>query len=152
MARASATGGQRFAGASSVAGPDVLGLDTSVVVRLLVGLPAGQARAARRHLERAVHAGNPVVVADLVVAEASHALQHHYGVPRAEARAILRRFLESGVVRLEPSASAGALATAGGAGLVDRLIHLRYRSLGATTVTFERKQGNLEGAVRLSDA
>jgi hypothetical protein len=66
-----------------------------------------------------------------------------------EARAILRRFVESGVVQLEPPASSGALAPADGAGLVDRLIHLRYRNLGAVTVTFERRQGSLEGAARL---
>ncbi len=127
----------------------MIGLDTSVVVRLLVGLPEAQARTARRRLERAVEAGEPVLVSDLVVAEAYYALQHHYAVPKAEARAILRRFVESGVVRLDPSASSGALATTGGAGLVDHLVHLRYRSLGAITLTFERRQGNLEGAVRL---
>ena len=127
----------------------MIGLDTSVVVRLLVGLPESQARAARRRLEGAVEEGEPVVVSDLVIAEAHHALQHHYAVPKAEARAILRRFVGSGIVTLEPHAAVGALEFAGGAGLVDRLIHLRYRSLGAITLTFERRQGSLEGAVRL---
>jgi predicted nucleic acid-binding protein len=127
----------------------MIGLDTSVVVRLLVGLPESQARVARRRLEGAVEEGEPVVVSDLVVAEAYHALQHHYAVPKAQARAILRRFVESGIVTLEPHAAVGALEFAGGAGLVDRLIHLRYRSLGAITLTFERRQGSLEGAVRL---
>jgi len=124
-------------------------LDTSAVVRLLVGLPEARARVARRRLERAVEAGEPVVVSDLVVAETYHALQHHYAVPKMEARAILRRFVESGIVQLEPPAASGALASADGAGLVNRLIHLRYRSLGAVTVTFERRQGSLEGASRL---
>jgi hypothetical protein len=32
---------------------------------------------------------------------------------------------------------------------VDRLIHARHRALGAVTLTFERKLGALEGAVRL---
>lgn len=36
-----------------------------------------------------------------------------------------------------------------GVGLVDRLIHSRYRALGAVTLTFERTQGALEGAARL---
>jgi predicted nucleic-acid-binding protein len=149
MARASATGGQQSVGASSEAGWDVIGLDTSVLVRLLIGLPEAQARTARRRLEQAVEAGEPVLVSDLVLAEAYYALQHHYAVPRGEAQAILRRFIESGIVQLQPPASASALIGAGGAGLVDRLIHLRYRSLGAITLTFERRQGNLEGAVRL---
>jgi predicted nucleic acid-binding protein len=127
----------------------MIGLDTSVVVRLLVGLPESQARVARRRLEDAVEAGEPVVVSDLVIAETYHALQHHYAVPKTQARAILRRFVGSGIVVLEPRGAFGALEVAGGAGLVDRLIHLRYRSLGAITLTFERRQGSLEGAVRL---
>jgi predicted nucleic acid-binding protein len=127
----------------------MIGLDTSVVVRLLVGLPESQARVARRRLEVAVEGGEPVVVSDLVIAETYHALQHHYAVPKTRARAILRRFVGSGIVGLEPQAAFNALEVAGGAGLVDRLIHLRYRSLGAITLTFERRQGSLEGAVRL---
>ena len=127
----------------------MIGLDTSVVVRLLVGLPEPQARAARRRLARAVETGEPVVVSDLVIAETYYALQHHYAVPKAEAQTILRRFVGSGIVRLEPPTSSRALDMAGGAGLVDRLIHLRYRDLGAITLTFERRQGGLEGAVRL---
>jgi predicted nucleic acid-binding protein len=120
-----------------------------VVVRLLVGLPESQAHVARRRLEGAVEAGEPIVVSDLVIAETYHALQYHYAVPKAQARAILRRFVGSGIVRLEPHEAFGALEVAGGAGLVDRLIHLRYRSLGAITLTFERRQGSMEGAIRL---
>ena len=130
----------------------MIGLDTSVVVRLLVGLPESQARAARRRLERAVETAEPVIVSDLVIAETYHALQHHYRVPKTEAQTILRRFVESGIVRLEPPTSSGALDVTAGAGLVDRLIHFRYRSLGAITLTFERRQGSLEGAVRLPGA
>jgi hypothetical protein len=84
-----------------------------------------------------------------VIAETYHALRHHYAVPKAQARAILRRFVGSGIVKLEPHAAFDALEVAGGAGLVDRLIHLRYRTVGAITLTFEGGQGNLEGAVRL---
>ena len=126
-----------------------IGLDSSVVVRLLVGVPEAQARAARRRLEIAVEQGERVVVSDLVLAEAYHALQHHYGVPKAEARAILHRFATSGTVHVDPARAVEALESKGGAGLVDRLIHARYRTLGATTATFERKQGALEGATRL---
>lgn len=127
----------------------MIGLDTSVIVRLLVGLPPAQALAARRRLERAVEQGERVVVCDLVLAETYYALQHHYGVPKNEARAMLRRFGESGVVEVEPPQSVVALAASPGAGFVDRLIHLRYRGLGASALTVERKQGALEGATRL---
>ena len=90
-----------------------------------------------------------MLVCDLVVAEAYYALQFHYDVPKAEARKILMRFVRSGVVTLEPREAEDVLGATAGAGLVDRLIHARHRALGAVTLTFERKLGALEGAVRL---
>lgn len=126
-----------------------LGLDTSVVVRLLIGAPASQVEVARRRIERAVTAGEHVLVSDLVVAESYHALRHHYAVPEGETVGRLRQLLESGVVRLEPDGAIAALTTGRGEALVDRLILARYRSLGAVTLTFDRKQGRLEGATRL---
>jgi predicted nucleic acid-binding protein len=127
-----------------------IGLDTSVVLRLLVGVPEAQARLAQRRLEHAIEQGEPVIVCDLVIAEAYYALQFHYEVPKAEARNMLMRFVRSGVVAVEPRNAAEALVPTSGAGLVDRLIHARHRALGAVTLTFERKLGALEGAVRLS--
>jgi predicted nucleic acid-binding protein len=126
-----------------------IGLDTSVVVRLLVGEPVTQADAARRRLTAAFESGELVLVSDLVAAETYHALHYHYAVPKAEARALLRRFLDAGLVTLDPEASLAVFAPAGGAGLVDRLIHARYRSLGAVTLTFESRQARLEGAEQL---
>jgi len=127
----------------------MIGLDTSVVVRLLVGEPAKMARAALRRLERAVEGGEQVLVSDVVVAEAYFALQHHYGISKTQARALLRQFVESGVVECDPPTVSTDLEPASGAGLVDRFVHSRYRALGATTLTFERKQASLEGATRL---
>jgi len=59
-----------------------IGLDTSVVLRLLIGEPRAQAEVARRRIERALIAGEKVIVTDLVVAEAFHALRHHYWLRR----------------------------------------------------------------------
>lgn len=126
-----------------------IGLDTSVVLRLLVGVPEKQAGVARRRVERAIEDGEPVIVCDLVLAEAYYALQFHYEVPKAEARDLLLRFARSGVVTVEPRQATEGLASPSGAGLVDRLIHARHRALGAVTLTFERKLGALEGAMRL---
>lgn len=127
-----------------------IGIDTSVVVRLLVGEPVAQARTARRRLERAVEAGELVLVADIVLAEAYFALHHHYGVPKDEARWVLQNFATSGVVTVDPPGITSAFEPGSGAGLVDRLIVARYRARGALTLTFERKQAALEGATRLS--
>lgn len=126
-----------------------IGLDTSVVLRLLVGVPEAQARVAQRRLEHAIEQGEPVIVCDLVIAEAYYALQFHYDVPKAEARGMLMRFVRSGVATVEPRNAGEVLVQRSGAGLVDRLIHARHRALGAVTLTFERKLGALEGAVRL---
>lgn len=129
-----------------------LGLDTSVVLRLLTGQPARESAAARRRLEQAISASEPVIVTDLVLGEAYFALQHHYRVPKDEARERILGMLRSNVVAASPVEAIHAFETAGGAGVVDRLIHERHRALHAVTVTFDRKMAALEGAVRLVQA
>lgn len=124
-----------------------LGLDTSVVLRLLTGEPAVEARLARARLERAHAAAEPVLVTDLVLAEAYFALHHHYGLAKEEARSLLRRMATAGVVSVVPPEAVSALEPSAGAGLADRLIHARHRSHGAITLTFDKKMAVLEGAV-----
>ncbi|MGH7321718.1 MAG: PIN domain-containing protein [Candidatus Rokuibacteriota bacterium] len=126
-----------------------IGLDTSVVVRLLIGEPRSQVERARHRIDRALAAGETILVTDLVAAESYHALRHHYAVPEGEALSRLRQLFESRVVRLEPPEAMGALTEGRGEALVDRLVVARYRGLGAVTVTLDRKQGRLEGAVPL---
>ena len=125
-----------------------IGLDTSVVVRLLVGLPLREYRAASDRLEKAYQAQEIVIVTDLVLAETYHALRHHYEVPDATARERLLELVTSGLVVPEPAGAVRALAVEGGE-LMDRMIHQRHRSLDALTVTFDRRQGRLEGSVLL---
>jgi predicted nucleic acid-binding protein len=128
-----------------------VGLDTSVVLRLLIGEPRAQAGVARRRLERALIGGEKVIVTDLVVAEAFHALRHHYDVPPAVALGRLRDFFSAGVVQVDPIGAVEMLGQGprGHTGVVDRLIVARHRALGATTATFDRQQARLEGAVLL---
>ena len=128
-----------------------IGLDTSVVLRLLIGEPRPQMEAARRRIERALIAGERVIVTDLVVAEVFHALRHHYRVPETVAVDRLREFLGAAVVHLDPARAGEALepGARGQAGVVDRLIVARHRALGATTATFDRRQARLEGGVLL---
>ena len=126
-----------------------IGLDTSVVLRLLTGQPAADARLARARIERAHAAAEVVLVTDLVLAEAYFALHYHYGQSKEEARSQLRRMAGSGIVTVVPPEAVTALDPALGAGLADRLIHARHRAEGAITLTFDRKMSALEGAVRL---
>jgi predicted nucleic acid-binding protein len=127
----------------------MIGLDTSVVLRLLTGQPPRDAGLARRRLERAVNQGEVVVVTDVALAEVYFALQYHYGVPKTQARASILAMLRSNIVRAAPDSAEIAFEGQPGAGVVDRLIHERHRTLGASTLTFDRKMGALEGATRL---
>lgn len=126
-----------------------IGLDTSVVLRLLTGEPAVDARLARVRIERAHAAAEMVLVTDLVLAEAYFALHYHYGLAKDEARACLRRMADSGIVTIVPPEAVAALDPGGGAGVADRLIHARHRSVGAITLTFDKRMSAREGAVRL---
>jgi predicted nucleic acid-binding protein len=60
---------------------ELIGLDTSVVMRILTGEPEAQAKAAQEFVRTVILQGRRLVVSDLVVSEASFALVTHYGVP-----------------------------------------------------------------------
>jgi predicted nucleic acid-binding protein len=127
-----------------------VGLDTSVVLRLLTGTPDPQAQAALRWLRRARVEGALVVVSDLVVSETYFALQYHFRVPKAEALRQIAQFLASGDVTSEGVAAAvlttPALATAK-PGFVDRLIYQQYLRGGASRMaTFEEAARTLPQA------
>lgn len=126
------------------------GLDTSVVVRLLVGEPAAQAESARRWLDTA----GPGAVSDLVVGEAYFALRHHYRVPHADALRALRALL--GDARIETTGVArevlaAALEADSPPGFMDRLIHGDYRRDGVPVMTFDRAAARLPGATLVAD-
>jgi predicted nucleic acid-binding protein len=122
-----------------------VGLDTSVVVRLLVGEPVAQAEAAHRFLT----SGDSAAVSDLVVGETYFALRHHYRVPHGKALGALEGLLgdprvrPTGVARAVLAAMPGAEAAPG---LMDRLIHGDYRRDGADVVTFDQHGARLAGA------
>lgn len=121
------------------------GLDATVVVRLLTGVPPEQAAAARALVEMAA---GQVVVSDLVVAESYRALRHHYGVPHREAVHALRQLVND--PRIRPTGIAPEVLQeaepAGGAGLMDRLIHADYGLAAASLHTFDRQCARLPGA------
>lgn len=129
----------------------MIGLDTSVVVRLLVGEPEAQAAAARRLIDGA--GPGTLVISDVVIAESYFALRHHYGAPHGKTvdalRGLLadRRVYSNGTARrVIDTASARETAP----GFVDRLIHAGYESEGMGTVTFDRDASRLSGATLLA--
>lgn len=132
----------------------LVGLDTSVVLRLLVGAPADQAAAALAFVKKSLAAGRRVVVSDLVVSEAYFALHAHYDVPKLEAVAALLEMLRSGLV--EPGDGPGIATVLEAAarppakpGFVDRLIHAQYERMAASMATFEHAAGRLAGTAVL---
>ena len=122
------------------------GLDTSFVLRLLVGEPADQADAALAELAELKAKGVRPLVSDLVVAETYFALQHHYGVPKSKALAAIRGLLGSGDVTCL-GVSAQVLETPSLAtvkpGFVDRMICRQYDQHAAEILTFQRAAGRL---------
>jgi len=132
-----------------------VGLDTSVLIRLLIGLPPVQASTAVDFIKKSRIAGRRVVVSDLVISEAYFALHFHYEVPKPEAIAALREVLRSGLV--EPADGPAAVEmleesarSSSKPGFVDRLIHAQYGRLPASMATFERAAGRLAGTTVLS--
>lgn len=123
------------------------GLDTSVVLRLLLGQPPDQAARAIAFLDELAREGHHAVVCDLVVAEVYFALQHHYGVSKQDALGGLRRLFADG--EIQPlGAAAEVLAVKGLAsakpGFVDRLIHGAYAGAAEEMVTFEKASRKLK--------
>jgi len=134
---------------------EAVGLDTSVVLRILTGEPEAQARATQDFIRTSVHQGKRIVVSDLVVSEAYFALVTHYRVSKREAVDGLLEMLEREVVYPCQGACAvevlRAMKSSGQKlGLVDRLIHAHYASLPAGLATFEKASRKLSGTVVLA--
>ncbi len=129
-----------------------VGLDTSVVLRLLVGKPPEQTAAAVGFLDSVHRLGGRVVVSDLVVAEAYFALQFHYGVSKADALESLASMFSTGEIGA-PGKAGSVLAQRGLAtakpGMVDRLIHAAYTGNGDSMATFEKAFAKLPGVTVL---
>jgi predicted nucleic-acid-binding protein len=123
-----------------------VGLDTSVVLRLLIGKPATQTAAAVAFLDDLRRRGDQAVVSDLVIAEAYFALQFHFKVTKAQALTSLASLLSTDEIRATGQAGS-VLAQAGLSsakpGFVDRLIHAGYAEAGSTMATFEKAAGKL---------
>lgn len=127
------------------------GIDTSVLVRLLTGDPERGFRHCVEALTALVEEdGAEVLASNQVIGEAYVAVQHHYGVTKAEARAALSSVLGSGLVSpLNGASVLAALGAEGGCGLLDRLIADDYRRADLITLTLDQRMAALPGARRL---
>ena len=121
-------------------------LDTSVLIRLLVGVPEKQAQSAEETLDEIFDSGGKAYVSDLVLRETYLALQFHYKVPKKEAIAVLKNLSQS--KEMECSTTARSVLTktnlhSANPGFVDRLIHAQYERTGAPMLTFEKASKKL---------
>jgi len=121
------------------------GIDTSVLVRLLTGVPEADFARSVQGLSVLVRdEGAGVVVSNQVIGEAYIAVQHHYGVTRADARTGLLHVLRSGLVSpLNGTRVLDAIGSTGGAGLVDRLIADDYSREDLDVLTLDRAMASL---------
>ncbi len=128
-----------------------LGIDTSVLMRLISTEPEGEFQRCVESLRALVEdRGNAVFASNQVIGEAYIAMQHHYGVSSADARAALIDVLTSGLVApLNGPSVISALQSQGGPGLFDRLIVDDYSRAGLETLTLDHRMASLPMARRL---
>lgn len=127
------------------------GIDTSVLVRLAVGEPERDFRHCTEALRVLVEdEGREIFASNQVIGEAYIAIQHHYGVSDADARAALIDVLTSGLVApLNGQGVIQVLQTEERPGLFDRLIADDYSRPGLETLTLDRRMASLPNAHRL---
>ena len=129
----------------------MLGIDTNVVVRLVVADDAGQTRRARKLVEQALSNEEPVLVSLLVLLETEWVLRSRYGFNREALLSIFRALLEARELSFEDEP---ALEEAlfhwkdSPCGFSDCLIAAHNRQMGCrATATFDGKAARLPGTV-----
>lgn len=129
----------------------MLGIDTNVVVRLLVEDDAEQARRAQRLVIRAIGQGDPVVVSLLVLIETEWVLRSRYEFDKHTVLRTLRRLLEAQELEFEDEPAVEEALfhyTDSAAGFADCLIAAHNRRLGCSvTATFDAKAARSPGFV-----
>ena len=129
------------------------GLDTSVVVRIISGVPEGAAEKVGERIAAEIANGDDFAVSALVLSEAYFALQHHYAFTKEEALQSLLAFSCTEGIRVAESIRAilesPNLATAK-PGFVDRMIVGEYAIVGSDTYSCEKSFRKLDGTVVIS--
>lgn len=130
------------------------GLDTNVVLRLLVNDVPEHTSLARAFLDRLEAAGHRATVSDLVVSEAFYGLRHHFQVPTEAALVMLSQILSDPAIKGEsaPSVLRDLTKAAARPGFMDQLILAHHRDHRTTLLTFDRTLGALPGAELLDGA
>ncbi len=126
------------------------GLDTSVVVRIISGLPEGAAEKVGERIAADIAGGDVFTVSALVLSEAYFALQHHYAFTREEALQSLLAFSRTDGIQMPESIKAilgSANLARTNPGFVDRMIVSEYATTGSDTYSCEKSFRRLDGTV-----
>ena len=129
------------------------GIDTSVLVRLLVEDDKAQCARARRLVDEAVAGGEAVFISLLVLLETEWVLRSRYGLTKAAILDTVSRLLDSAELSFEDEPAieeALYLWRDSSADFADCLIGVRNRRPGCrTTATFDARAARLAGYATL---
>ncbi len=126
------------------------GLDTSMVVRIISGLPEGAAEKVGERIAADIAGGDVFTVSALVLSEAYFALQHHYAFTKEEALQSLLAFSRTDGIQMSESIKAilgSANLARANPGFVDRMIVSEYATTGSDTYSCEKSFRRLDGTV-----
>src|SRR5258708_3478811 len=129
----------------------MLGIDTNVVIRLVISDNAEQTGRARKLIEQALSREEPVLVSLLVLLECEWVLRSRYGFSRVALLSIFRALLEARELSFEdePALEEALFHWKDSAcGFSDCLIAADSRQLGCrATATFDGQGARLPGTV-----
>jgi len=127
----------------------MIGIDTNVLIRLLVRDDDAQVRAAERFIVTHCSPDDPGFVSLVVIAETAWALRRVYLYDRSQIAAALGSLLDVAELEVESAAEVRSAITdfaTSAAGLVDCLVARTNVAAGCEyTVTFDRKAAKLKG-------
>ena len=126
------------------------GLDTSVIVRIISGVPEGTAEKVGERIAADIAGGDVFTVSALVLSEAYFALQRHYAFTKEEALQSLLAFARTDGIKIPESIKAileSANLARANPGFVDRMIVSEYATAGNDTYSCEKSLRRLGGTV-----
>jgi len=131
----------------------MLGIDTNVVMRILVSDDAEQTQRARKLVVRALEREESVLVSLLVLIESEWVLRSRYGFKQDEILQMFRSLLEARELTFEDEAAVEEALfhwNDSACGFADCLISAHNRQLGCrATATFDAKAARLPGTLRV---
>jgi predicted nucleic-acid-binding protein len=125
----------------------MIGIDTNILLRLLLRDSDAQFRAAEKFVATHCSSDEPGYVSRIVIVEIVWALKGFYGFERSQIAAVIRALLNVAELEVESADDVHAAVTdyeTSAAGFADCLLARTNVSAGCQhTVTFDRKAGKL---------